>query len=111
MNRAERRRLKREEEKSGATYNIKSSDISAIKRRATGEAVDKAFTMMLVLPLMVLRDKYGFGKKRLSEFIEYTLENYDSFEKGYVTLEDLQDTLKEETGITLEINVLNKYIV
>lgn len=29
------------------------------------------------------------------------LELYDSFEKGYVSLEDIHLTLKEETGITI----------
>lgn len=104
MNRAERRRL----EKQGKlipkepVINIKTSDVQAIKKNATSEAVDKAFFMMLALPLMVLHDKYGFGKVRGERFIDQVLDLYDSFEKGFVTLDDLHKCLWDEGGIKIE---------
>ena len=104
MNRAERRRL----EKQGKlipkepVINIKSSDVQAIKKNAASEAADTAFFLMLALPLMVLHDKYGFGKVRGERFIDQVLELYDSFEKGYVSLDDLHNCLWEEGGIKIE---------
>ncbi len=104
MNRAERRRL----EKQGkavpkeTVINIKSSDVLTIKKNAATEAADLAFFLMLSIPMMVLHDKYGFGKVRGERFIDQVLDLYDSFEKGYVTLEDLQKCLWEEGGIKLE---------
>ncbi len=104
MNRAERRRL----EKQGkavpkeTVINIKSSDVLAIKKKAATEAADLAFFLMLSIPMMVLHDKYGFGKVRGERFMDQVLDLYDSFEKGYVTLEDLQKCLWEEGGIKLE---------
>ena len=65
------------------------------------EAADKAFLLMLGLPVMVLHDKFGFGPVRCERFTDAVLELYDSFEKGYVSLEDIHLTLKEETGITI----------
>ena len=56
---------------------------------------------MLGLPVMVLHDKFGFGPVRCERFTDAVLELYDSFEKGYVSLEDIHKTLKEETGITI----------
>mgnify|MGYP000379318590 CR=1 FL=1 len=38
---------------------------------------------------------------RCERFTDAVLELYDSFEKGYVSLEDIHLTLKEETGITI----------
>lgn len=56
---------------------------------------------MLGLPLMVLHDKWGFGKVRGERFIEQVLDLYDSFEKGYLSLEDIHYCLWEEGGIKL----------
>ncbi len=51
---------------------------------------------------MVLHDKFGFGPVRCERFTDAVLDLYDSFEKGYVTLDDIHGTLKEECGITIE---------
>lgn len=77
------------------------SDIINIKQEATKKAADKAFFLMLGLPLMVLHDKWGFGKVRGERFIEQVLDLYDSFEKGYLSLDDIHNCLWEEGGIKL----------
>lgn len=108
MNRAERRRLKRNQESRNATYTLRNEDVTRIKQDAAQEAIDKAFVLMLGLPMIVLHDKYGWGKKRLSDFMDYVLELYDSFEKDYVTLDDLWDTIEKETGVKLIEKVRKK---
>ena len=108
MNRADRRRLKRSQESGNATYTLKNEDVTRIKHDAAQEAVYTAFTMMLGLPVIVLHDKYGWGKKRLSDFMDYVLEQYDSFEKDYVTLDDLWKTIEKETGVKLIEKVRKK---
>lgn len=108
MNRAERRRLKRNQESCNATYTLRNEDVTRIKQDAAQEAIDKAFVLMLCLPMIVLHDKYGWDKKRLSDFMDYALELYDSFEKDYVTLDDLWDTIEKETGVKLIEKVRKK---
>ena len=103
MNRAERRRNEKAKTKN-PVYNIKSSDISRIKDDAVSEAVRQSTILMLSIPVMVLRDKYGFGSKRLDAFMEYTIDLFDSFVKEYITLEDLINTVKEETGVDIVQN-------
>ena len=95
MNRAERRRAKK------AGIPVKKEPVVNIKADASKEAADKAFLLMLGLPVMVLHDKFGFGPVWCERFTDAVLELYDSFEKGYVSLEDIHLTLKEETGITI----------
>lgn len=56
---------------------------------------------MLGLPMLVLRDKYGFGKKRLERFLDQVLDVYDLFNKDYLTLEDIHQALYDETGIRI----------
>ena len=91
MNRAERRRAKKAgiPVKKEPVVNIKAADVQKIKQDASKEAADKAFLLMLGLPV------------RCERFTDAVLELYDSFEKGYVSLEDIHLTLKEETGITI----------
>lgn len=63
MNRAERRRLKRNQECCNATYTLRNEDVTRIKQDAAQEAIDKAFVLMLGLPMIVLHDKYGWVKR------------------------------------------------
>lgn len=85
------------------------SEINRIKREATESASHKAFELMLAIPVMVLRDKYGQlnkleidGKSRGERFADYCLDLYDSFNKGLVSMEDLHECLWEEAGIKLQ---------
>lgn len=99
MNRAERRRL--QNKKPEPVINIKSSDVQLMKQRATSKAANQAFILMLGLPMLVLRDKWGFGKVRSERFIEQVIDLYDSFDKGYLTIDDIHKALYEEAGIKI----------
>lgn len=109
MNRQQRRQAKIKEKE--PVINIKASDVAAIKSDAAAKAADTAFVLMLGIPAMVIHDKYPKlmkrmedGKPRVERFTDMCLELYDSFEKGYLTLDDIQECLKEEAGITITRN-------
>lgn len=104
MNRAEMRRAKRENSKKQKTYTLTQAQIDVIKQGATKEAVDKAFFLMLAIPVMVLHDKWWekSASTRCPKFVDQCLDLYDSFEKDYVTLEDLRQCLEEESGVRIE---------
>ena len=77
MNRQERRRLG--VKKKDPMISIKSSDIKAMKDEATAKGCKLAFTLMLVLPAMVIHDKYGLLMKkegRVGRFVDLCLEQY-----------------------------------
>ena len=101
MNRAERRRLKHNQEGREPVYNVRQSDLEAAKQKAAQKAIDAAFILMLSIPVMVMRDKYGWGKKRLPEFMDYVVDLYDGFNRGYFTLDDLIDVIRKETGVNI----------
>lgn len=107
MNRAERRKAKKKGQvvPKEPVINIKVSDIQQMKKDVTKEAADLGFILMLSIPIMVLHDKWGFGKVRCERFIEQVLDLYDSFENDYVTLDDLKQCLWEEAGIKVERGV------
>ena len=53
---------------------------------------------MLGLPLIVLRDDFGFGKQRLERFEDRLMEQYECFDEGYIDLETLKKVIRQETG-------------
>ena len=101
MSRAERRQADRETAKLQKTYTLTVAQIEKIKKDATMEATKKAFLMMMGFPLLTLRDKFGFGKARLNRFMSHMLDMYEAYEMDYVDLDDLNNTILEETGVTL----------
>lgn len=82
-------------------YTLTEDDIARIKQDATNEALNKAYVLMLGIPAMVLRDKSGYGSVHLERFTDGCFDYYDSFQKGYITLQDCIDCLKDECGISV----------
>ena len=101
MSRAERRRLERDNSKSQKTYTLTQAQIDQMKKEVSMEATKKAFLMMMGFPLLTLRDKFGFGKERLNRFMDKMMDLYEAYEMDYVDLDDLNDTIMKETGVTL----------
>ena len=78
------------------------------KKSATKEASDIAYTLMLAIPALVIHDHFGElmrrevdGKGRVERFVELCIEHYDHFDKGYLTLKDMHQLLKDEAGVTI----------
>lgn len=83
-------------------YTISQSDLDKIKSDSIREASEKAFILMLSIPTMVLHD-YDWSKNKtdIPEFIDRCFDLYDSYDKGYVSFEDLKHTLQQESGIKI----------
>ena len=57
----------------------------------------------MIISLMVLHDKFGYGEKRLNKFIDEYQKQLDAYNRGYVeSVNDFTDVLKEECGIELK---------
>lgn len=76
------------------------ADMLKLQTEAKSQGVIEAF----ILFFSILRDKEGFGPKRLRRVLDALNERADSIQNGYVTIQDLRDTLKEEAGIELTVN-------
>lgn len=85
------------------TYNFTLEQINAMKRQAVDEAVRELMELTIGLPAMALRDKKGWGKKRLSWLAQAVLELYESYDQGYLTLQDIRDTLRDECGFEIRM--------
>lgn len=88
------------------TYNFTLEQIENMMRKAKEEAVREAVNelieLMLGLPTMIHHDKHGWGKKRCSQFVDDVMNLYDSYEKGYITLEDVREALWDEADTRVQ---------
>lgn len=115
MSRADRRRAERAEKKIQATYNLTQAQLDTyiekgvrdriedMRKRATEEAVNTAMTLFLGLPIEVLMDFYWQDEyDKIPEFTERVLDYYYMWQKGEVTMEQIQNDLWEYGGVRLE---------
>lgn len=121
MNRAERRRTqKQEEKKRTATYNLTEEQLDIMIRERIVEALDDAksegyeagkrdgvgcaLELLLLLPLGVLKDHYWKKTydKKLPEFTQYVLEYYNRWENNELDIESLRQILWDYAGIRIE---------
>lgn len=63
------------------------------------ESFEYVLSAIMPFSLLILRDKFGFGKVRLDRFQEAFMDLHDSVDKGYLTFSDIEDILNEETGV------------
>lgn len=81
------------------TYNMTWPQIEAMKKEEREKAISFAFNEVLLIVLLVLRDNYKFGPKRMEEFIDNTKEMLDQYNKEEFSLDEIAEVLEEELGI------------
>lgn len=70
-------------------------DVKKAQERAQSFALDAAWAIFFT----ALRDKEGFGEKRLRRVWDEVNAISDSIRREYITVADLQQAIKEEAGI------------
>lgn len=85
------------------TYNFTWEQIEDMKRKAVEDTVDRvsreAFQRMMVLSLLVLRDEWGFGEKRISRFMDQLSVLIVDVSEGRLSMDDITTTLEKELGL------------
>ena len=94
MNRQQRRAIVKKK--------LTDKDIKAMEEKATKDAIDFAVTSYLACVALCLHDKLGFGHNRAIRFMKHVDNLFDSINQGYLSLDDVLKTVKEEIGITFE---------
>ena len=104
MSRAEQRRAKREAEAKKKTYVLTVEQIEQIKKKATDDALHQAMVLLFGIPVLVLREQYGWGaQKRLPEFAEHLTDYYQEFAEGQWTVEEYEKIVLDYTGIGFQV--------
>lgn len=109
MSRAERRREMRGQEKKEVTRVMTIDQIQQMKKDVADLIADELLMKVVGIAALIIHDKFGMlmkkevdGKSREERFVDECERQYELFEKGRLTLEDIKETLKEECGITME---------
>ena len=105
MGRAERRRQQKMDGKKMRKYILTQNDIDRMKNQMAEIVAEELLESVFGISVMVLHDKFGElmrkevdGKSREERFFDMCLNLYNSFESGYLTLDDIRKTLQEECG-------------
>jgi len=107
MNRAERRKAGKKADKP-KVYMLTQDQIDQLKKEATDEATRTAFKMFMSIPLMVLHDKFGFGKIRGSRFMDYALIWFEAVQKGETDLKEIMKIAEDLTGVRVIMDNLGQ---
>ena len=75
--------------------------IQQVKRLVANKVAEEVLILTLGLPIMALRDEFGFGRQRLERFMEKTIEIYEDYQNGLFTLQEVKDTIEAETGFII----------
>lgn len=113
LNRKERRKHGIKEKPK--TITITADYLEKLKKEISVDATETAFEYMMCIPLIILHDHYGrLNKKevdgmcREERFFELCLDQFESFSKKYVSLQDMAQAVKEETGFDVISRFKNK---
>ena len=84
-----RKKLNRE------TIQLTRKDYDALKEAERMNAAN----IINLIPLIILRDKFGFGKVRLERYLNHYQEAIESLNEGYLDLKDVERVMLEEVKI------------
>lgn len=73
----------------------------AAAKRATEEAYERQFAVMM----RVMRDRFGFGRKRLRRLWDMCLEYIHDIDDGLLSTEEMLRCLENEDGIRIRWHV------
>ena len=80
------------------THGEWEKELRTVRKQATTDAVE----MLQLFPLWVMRNSFGFGRKRLLRFYEEYQDLIEYYNDDIVSLDDIRRTLKDETGLDIK---------
>ncbi len=87
------------------TYQVTMEDIRGYVQqgydKGRSEAIQTATDYSIAVPILALMDGFGFGRIRIERFLDIIYDTYDSIDKGYLNLDDIVKTIKEEKKVEI----------
>lgn len=96
------RKLRRRAIKGTAQAGISPIELARHEAVREREILERVIRDMNAASMIALRDKFGFGSKRLLRYHEALTEVWDGMCHGYLSADDVYKTILEETGIDLK---------
>lgn len=73
-----------------------------INKKRELDMLQSSTELFLGAMCLALRDKYGFGDKRLIKVIEDVKSTIESVADDFCTIDDILQTVEKETGISIK---------
>lgn len=86
------------QKKKNPQITLKQTELERIRKDYTDNGVNGAFAIFLT----VMRDKWGFGHKRLNRLYNQIIELSEIIGEGYVSVDNLKEILRNEMGINIK---------
>lgn len=74
---------------------------NSVARKREENLIASAFHIAILLSVVVLRDEFDFGGKRIEKFIDRFRSQLDSYNEGHASVKDFNDMIFEETGVRI----------
>ena len=74
-------------------------------KEAAAHATEEAYERQFAVMMRVLKDRFGFGKKRLHRLWDACLEYIHEIDEGLLTTEEMLKCLEHEDGIKIRWTV------
>lgn len=123
MNRKQRRKQEKQNknlqksEKTEKFYTVSDKKLEEIKENSKNEGIEEAFILMMGLSVMTISDHIhdlykvkGYEKCREERFTDYVLQLWKEYQEGIFSLQDVMDCLKDECGLTIELDRVKKIL-
>ena len=88
---------KAKKEKKNPTVTLKQSKLEKMQDEWTKQGITNSMTLMFT----VLRDKEGYGHKRIRRVFNQTVELAQTVNERYVSIEELQKALLDEIDVRI----------
>ena len=80
-----------------------------IDHKLTYKGAEVALGVLMIIPLYILHDMFGFGNKRCEKFIKEFHRLYNCVKDDKVSLKTLAESLDAETGLVYDINTFEVF--
>lgn len=85
-----------------AKKKLAHKDLNVIIEQKAYNAMEFIVKQYSAAVMLCLKDKLGFGRVRAQRFMNNVEELFDSINQGYLSLEDVIQTVEEELNIRIK---------
>lgn len=68
------------------------------------ETKERILSTVMLMSVLILREEFGYGRKRIEKFSEKFKENTEQLQSGDLTWKDTYEAMVEEVGFSLGID-------
>ncbi len=68
------------------------------------ETKERILSTVMLMSVLILREEFGYGRKRIEKFSEKFKENTEQLQSGDLTWKDAYEAMVEEVGFSLGID-------